>query len=78
MLARAPHDAVIVCAVFSRVPEPLVDQLRSGGRLVQPIGHGGQEHVQLCERRARAARCTAGRSPQPGSSSCTAPMATQH
>lgn len=49
MPTRAPYDAVIVCAAFPRVPEPLVDQLRTGGRLVQPIG---QERFELYERRA--------------------------
>ncbi|GGT46538.1 protein-L-isoaspartate(D-aspartate) O-methyltransferase [Streptomyces purpureus] len=50
--APAPYDAVIVCAAFPQVPEPLVEQLRGGGRLVQPIGRGGQEYVELYERGA--------------------------
>jgi protein-L-isoaspartate(D-aspartate) O-methyltransferase len=46
---HAPFDAVIVSAAFPRVPEPLADQLRPRGRLVQPIGHGGDEDVVLFE-----------------------------
>ncbi|MFF9219619.1 protein-L-isoaspartate(D-aspartate) O-methyltransferase [Streptomyces viridosporus] len=42
---RAPYDAVIVSAAFPEVPAPLAEQLRSGGRLVQPIGPGGREQV---------------------------------
>jgi protein-L-isoaspartate(D-aspartate) O-methyltransferase len=47
---RAPYDAILVSAACPDVPPPLIEQLRSGGRLVQPIGPGGNEQVVLFER----------------------------
>jgi protein-L-isoaspartate(D-aspartate) O-methyltransferase len=51
---QAPYDAIVVSAAFTSVPEPLVAQLRDGGRLVQPIGRGGRDEVTLFERRGGA------------------------
>jgi protein-L-isoaspartate(D-aspartate) O-methyltransferase len=47
---HAPFDAVIVSAAFPRVPTPLAEQARIGGRLVQPIGLGGDEEVVCFQR----------------------------
>ncbi|AOR37044.1 protein-L-isoaspartate(D-aspartate) O-methyltransferase [Streptomyces fodineus] len=49
---RAPYDAVLVSAAFPEVPEPLIAQTVPRGRLVQPIGPGGQEEVVCFERTA--------------------------
>jgi protein-L-isoaspartate(D-aspartate) O-methyltransferase len=47
----APYDAVVVAAAAPRVPAPLAAQLAEGGRLVQPLGPGGEELVTLLRKR---------------------------
>jgi protein-L-isoaspartate(D-aspartate) O-methyltransferase len=47
----APFDAIVVTAAPEHVPEPLLDQLAVGGRLVIPVG--GVDEVQQLERWTR-------------------------
>lgn len=42
---KAPFDAIIVTAAPGHVPQPLVDQLAVGGKLVIPVGSWDQEMV---------------------------------
>jgi protein-L-isoaspartate(D-aspartate) O-methyltransferase len=47
---RAPFDAILVTAAPDHVPEPLTQQLASGGRLVIPVGEGLQ-YVEVIRKR---------------------------
>jgi protein-L-isoaspartate(D-aspartate) O-methyltransferase len=47
---HAPFDGIIVAAAYPEVPEPFAEQLAEGGRLVQPLGPGGDEDVILFEK----------------------------
>jgi len=42
---HAPFDGVVVTAAPEEIPQPLLDQLAVGGRLVIPVGRGSQDLV---------------------------------
>lgn len=48
---HAPFDAVVLTAAPERVPKPLLDQLRVGGRLIAPVGRGVQNLVMMTKSR---------------------------
>ena len=43
----APFDGIIVTCAPERVPPPLVDQLREGGRMIIPVGETGNQQLFL-------------------------------
>src|SRR5262245_59308383 len=47
---HAPFDAIVVTAAAPRVPDPLKEQLKEGGRLVLPVGDEAQELMIVTRR----------------------------
>lgn len=44
---KAPFDAIILTAAPAKVPEPLKNQLKAGGRLLAPVGRSAQDLILL-------------------------------
>mgnify|MGYP001594965979 CR=1 FL=1 len=56
---HAPYDGVVVAAGSPGIPQPLVDQLVDGGRLVIPVGSPQTQTLTLAEKRSGQVRLTA-------------------
>src|SRR5437762_1231882 len=55
----APFDAIIVTAAPDHVPQPLVEQLKEGGRMVIPVGGAIAQQLNVFEKRGGALKQTA-------------------
>jgi protein-L-isoaspartate(D-aspartate) O-methyltransferase len=52
----APFDAIVVAAAPDHIPQPLIGQLREGGRMVIPVGDTPDQNLLLVEKRSGAMR----------------------
>jgi protein-L-isoaspartate(D-aspartate) O-methyltransferase len=51
-----PYDGILVTAAAPAIPQPLIDQLAPGGRLVVPVGDLGWQTLTVVERAADGLR----------------------
>jgi protein-L-isoaspartate(D-aspartate) O-methyltransferase len=56
---HAPFDAIIVTAAPDHVPQPLIQQLKEGGRIVIPVGKTFAQQLKVLEKRGGALKETA-------------------
>jgi protein-L-isoaspartate(D-aspartate) O-methyltransferase len=47
----SPYDAILLAAAAPSVPQPLLEQLNEGGRLIAPIGSEDHQELTLVRRR---------------------------
>jgi protein-L-isoaspartate(D-aspartate) O-methyltransferase len=46
----APFDAITVAAALDHIPQPLISQLREGGRMMIPVGNADNQQLLLIEK----------------------------
>ncbi len=51
--ANAPYDAIMVTAAAPSLPLELVEQLEVGGKLVAPLGQGGEQRLIMVTKTAK-------------------------
>lgn len=56
---HAPFDAIIVTCAPTAIPQPLIDQLADGGRMIIPTGEFGAQELVLVEKGGEEVRQTA-------------------
>ena len=47
----APYDAVLIAAAAPKVPEPLLEQLAEGGRMIAPVGGETEQSLMYVSRK---------------------------
>lgn len=71
--ANAPYDAILVAAGGPTIPEPLITQLKKGGRLVVPVGESRE-----AQRLIRVIRTETGRREEDHGGCAFVPLIGQH
>ncbi len=49
---RAPFEAIVVTCAPDHVPQPLVEQLKEGGRMMIPVSEQGNQELYLFEKKS--------------------------
>jgi len=71
--AHAPYDAILVAAGGPAIPEPLINQLKVGGRLVVPVGD-----TREAQRLVRVIKTEKGRKEEDHGGCAFVPLIGQH